>query len=124
VPAGLPLDHLCRNRRCLNPQHLEPVSHRENILRGVGLAAQWSKRTACAQGHGLTPRAGGGRECRTCAAEKARQRRRGYADGLLASAVNEALREYSRGMRELIALQANGWEQTVEMVARGMADAN
>jgi hypothetical protein len=43
-----------------------------------------------------------------------------YADGLLAPAVNEALREYARGMRELIALQANQWEQTAEMVAEGL----
>lgn len=47
-----------------------------------------------------------------------------YADGLLANAVDDALRQYARGMRELLTLQANGWEQTVEMVARGMADAN
>ena len=34
VPAGLDLDHLCRVRRCVNPAHLEPVTRRENLMRG------------------------------------------------------------------------------------------
>lgn len=34
VPAGLELDHLCRNTLCINPKHLEPVTHRENMARG------------------------------------------------------------------------------------------
>jgi len=33
VPSGLELDHVCRNRTCVNPEHLEPVTHRENLLR-------------------------------------------------------------------------------------------
>lgn len=36
VPAGLQLDHLCRNRACVNPDHLEPVKQRENLRRGRG----------------------------------------------------------------------------------------
>lgn len=51
VPPGLQLDHLCRNRRCCNPDHLEPVTARENILRGEGHAAVNAKRTHCANGH-------------------------------------------------------------------------
>lgn len=39
VPAGKVLDHLCRNPSCINPEHLEPVTMRENILRGTGPAA-------------------------------------------------------------------------------------
>lgn len=51
IPAGLHLDHLCRNRRCVNPEHLEPVTCRENILRGEGSAAQHSQLTHCPAGH-------------------------------------------------------------------------
>lgn len=40
VPTGKVLDHLCRNRRCANPAHLEPVTHSQNTLRGMSPAAQ------------------------------------------------------------------------------------
>lgn len=53
IPAGLQLDHLCRNRKCVNPKHLEPVTRRVNILRGVGASAQNAKRTLCKNGHPL-----------------------------------------------------------------------
>lgn len=39
IPSGLELDHLCRNTRCVNPDHLEAVSHRENTMRGFGACA-------------------------------------------------------------------------------------
>ena len=44
APKGLHLDHLCRVRCCINPDHLEPVTSRENTLRGVGVAAKYAKR--------------------------------------------------------------------------------
>ena len=43
IPDGMELDHLCRNRGCVNPAHLEPVSHRENTLRGSTFAAEHPK---------------------------------------------------------------------------------
>jgi hypothetical protein len=46
IPEGLEIDHLCRNRRCVNPAHLEPVTHLENIRRGV--AARAAERGAVA----------------------------------------------------------------------------
>ena len=71
IPEGLTLDHLCRVRACVNPKHLEPVSVRENILRGVGLAAMNVLKTHCPQGHTYDilntyfyP--DGKRACRTC----------------------------------------------------------
>src|SRR5687768_11611176 len=51
VENGLHLDHLCRVRRCVNPYHLEPVTPRENTLRGVGTAAIHAKKTHCPAGH-------------------------------------------------------------------------
>ncbi len=70
IPPGLTLDHLCRNRACCNPAHLEPVSNRENILRGNGATARNARKTHCKNGHEFTPdniyRSSTGRECRTC----------------------------------------------------------
>lgn len=71
IPDGLVLDHLCRNRGCVNPDHLQPVTQQENTLRGFGPAAMLAARTHCDKGHeftpeNTTPRANGGRLCRQC----------------------------------------------------------
>lgn len=55
VPEGLCLDHLCRNKGCVNPEHLEAVTNKENVLRGVGISAQNARKTHCARGHEFTP---------------------------------------------------------------------
>lgn len=65
IPAGLVLDHLCRNRRCVNPDHLEPVNLVENVMRGVGVGPTNAAKTTCHRGHELT-RNKAGRYCRTC----------------------------------------------------------
>jgi hypothetical protein len=54
VPEGLVLDHLCRNKRCVNPEHLEPVTNRENILRGESPIAIRARTNHCKRGHELT----------------------------------------------------------------------
>ena len=51
IPGGFDLDHLCRNRGCVNPDHLEVVTRKENLVRGVGLIAQNVKKTHCPKGH-------------------------------------------------------------------------
>ena len=53
IGKGLDLDHLCRNRRCVNPDHLEPVTRRENILRGETVPAKNLAKTHCMRGHPL-----------------------------------------------------------------------
>lgn len=73
IPAGMVLDHLCRVRSCVNPAHLEAVTDRVNILRGVGMTALNARRTHCPRGHlldGVTRRYTGRqayqRYCRRC----------------------------------------------------------
>jgi hypothetical protein len=54
MQEGLVIDHLCRNRGCVNPEHLELVTHAVNILRGVGAGANFERRTHCGRGHLLS----------------------------------------------------------------------
>lgn len=81
IPEDLVLDHLCRNRNCCNPMHLDPVTHQVNVLRGEGLAAMRAKMTHCKRGHPLTgPEAdvamrGRVRQCRACIRENYRAKR-------------------------------------------------
>jgi len=69
VPEGQELDHLCRNRQCVNPDHLEPVSHADNVRRGSA-AERKAAQTHCKHGHEYTPEntsvSYGRRSCRTC----------------------------------------------------------
>ncbi len=51
VPDRLVLDHLCRNRACVNPLHLEPVTEKVNALRGEGQTAKNARKSHCKHGH-------------------------------------------------------------------------
>lgn len=81
VPPLLELDHLCRNRRCVNPAHLEPVTHRENARRAPpgGRATRWGDH--CPRGHLYDDAIRdhhGYRSCRTCALAGHRRREQRY----------------------------------------------
>ena len=51
IPEGMTIDHLCRNRACVNVAHMEVVTNRENILRGTSPSARASRQTHCIHGH-------------------------------------------------------------------------
>ena len=51
IPPKMVIDHLCRNRRCVNPKHLEVVTQGENVLRGISLSAINKRKTHCFRGH-------------------------------------------------------------------------
>jgi len=79
IPQGLELDHLCRNPSCVNPDHLEAVTHKENMRRGNHVNQGWNYRikTHCPQGH---PYSGenlmikqNGRGCRECDRTRSRK---------------------------------------------------
>lgn len=84
IPDGLHIDHLCRVRCCVNPSHMEPVTHAENIRRGdsgKATALQQRAKTHCPHGHEyneenthIRKNRNGARVCRTCARESMRAR--------------------------------------------------
>lgn len=66
IPKGLVIDHVCRVRHCVNPNHLRIVTNKENILAGEGLCAQNARMTHCKRGHllaGLNIQFYRGRRC-------------------------------------------------------------
>jgi hypothetical protein len=77
IPEHLELDHVCRNRGCCNPYHLEPVTHRENVRRGDSASARLARATHCIAGHEFTPEntviIAGGRQCRQCKNRRGRE---------------------------------------------------
>lgn len=80
IPDGLQLDHLCRNRKCVNPEHLEPVTCKENLRRGDTWQARNAAKTHCPAGHAYDAAntyidGKGGRCCRACGRDKMRRRR-------------------------------------------------
>jgi hypothetical protein len=79
IPEGLTLDHLCRQPACVRPDHLEPVTHRENVRRGEGWSGRNARKTHCPQGHAYdeanTRWYHNQRNCRACDREKHQRRR-------------------------------------------------
>jgi hypothetical protein len=89
IPDGLELDHLCRDARCVNPDHLEPVTHQENVLRSDNAAAINARKTHCVNGHALEghniyvpPKRPDRRYCRTCQNQRGREVARSHKEAL------------------------------------------
>ena len=80
LPEGLDIDHLCRVITCVNPNHLEAVPHRINVLRGTSPSSKHARKTHCPQNHPYdeenTRIYRGSRRCRACQAERNQARSR------------------------------------------------
>ena len=76
IPAGMVVDHTCRNRACVEPRHLRLLTARENALTNSSSVAALNRlKTACPEGHPYDRQYGGQRYCSTCDAAKARRLR-------------------------------------------------
>lgn len=101
IPEGLVLDHLCRVPLCVNPDHLDPVTNGENVLRGIGPSAQARYRTHCPQGHAYDDAntrysTQGHRACRACDREKQMARVAAKGKRAVAESAQRRLRELSQ----------------------------
>lgn len=90
IDPSLTLDHLCRNRLCVNPAHLEQVTMRENNRRGFGFSGVNARKTHCDAGHelagdNLIRKARGSRNCRECQRESERRSAVKYEAALAAA---------------------------------------
>lgn len=86
IPEGLELDHLCRMRACVNPEHLEVVTQRVNTLRGIGVSAAHAVKTHCPRNHPYDSEntkigTNGARLCRKCIDIHSRARATGQGKG-------------------------------------------
>lgn len=83
IPSGHDIDHLCRNRKCVHPDHLEPVTTSENLFRAVGMGQANASKTHCPAGHPysddnvyVSPNRPSNRLCRTCRREHKQRTRK------------------------------------------------
>lgn len=132
IPANCDMDHLCRNPPCVNPAHLEPVSHAENCRRGMGFSGRNARKVQCDAGHDLDgdnlyldPK--GRRQCKTCRNRAGREHRARHGAGQAAAereARNaEVARRYEAGERvaDLMAEYGVARQQIIRWAVSGGA---
>lgn len=115
VVPGLTIDHLCRNRACVNADHLEAVTHRVNVLRGGSPSAAHAVKTHCPAGHELTDKnltkvglRRGSRKCLTCSRERSREQ---------AAAIREAHTRLGLTRREYVAAYGKAKKTALSITA-------
>lgn len=131
IPYGLTLDHLCRNRGCVNPWHVEPITGRDNTLRGISFSAINAAKTHCINGHpffgdNLRVTANGYRRCRTCDYETSRRHYPNRAEQrrIYVRANWEHIREIQRRYRQRKRTAAIAREATGETVYAALPVVN
>lgn len=121
--AAQHLDHLCRVRLCCNPWHLEAVTPRENVLRGVSSSAQRARQTHCKYGHEFTEentgRKASGRYCRACEKTRAVGRIRPTVSGVRVMLVEVAMLALERGRIDRVPGTEKEAERMVEEYLAG-----
>lgn len=102
IPEGLTVDHLCRNRGCVEASHLEAVPNSVNVLRGDGVSAKKARQTHCQRGHPLPP----SRACRYCKSAADHRRR--------SRVTNYIYRSIRRTLLDLLEGEAVKWAKPGE----------
>lgn len=99
IPAGLHIDHICRNRKCVNPAHLRLLTIKENVLCGIGITAENSRKECCPHGHkyegdNLYIKPTGARVCKECRRQRDREKRL-----LKSSRSEESMKKRTAGLK-------------------------